>query len=169
MNEHTIVERTSMIKNTLHKDSRMSITSVFEHEGRIPEKYTCSDADINPPLTINGIPKGTQSLALIHDDPDAPVGTWVHWLIWNIIPTGQEFKIMENSQPEGAILGKNDFGRTDYGGPCPPSGTHRYFYKVYALNKSLDLKEGTSKKELEAAMTGHIIAQTELIGTYSRD
>ncbi len=136
---------------------------VFAHQAMIPRKYTCQGEDINPPLTISNIPEDTISLALINEDPDAPMGTWNHWLIWNIKPTGE---IRENSAP--GTQGKNSWGRNDYGGPCPPSGTHRYFFKLYALDTELDLPAGATKEELEKSMVGHILEQAESIGVYRK-
>lgn len=142
----------------------MKLTSpAFNHNESIPKKYTCQGEDINPPLNIDGVPDGTKSLALIIDDPDAPMKTWVHWVVFNI-PV--QNKIDENSIP--GKQGYNDFGKNDYGGPCPPSGTHRYFHKLYALDTVLNLNEGITKKELELAMQGHILAKTELIGLYKK-
>ena len=129
----------------------------------IPKKYTCQGEDINPLLKIEGIPQETVSLVLINDDPDAPGGTWDHWIVINIAPTQT---IAENSVP--GTQGKNSWGRNDYGGPCPPSGTHRYFFKLYALDTQLNLSEGASKKEVENAIKGHILEQTELIGLYEK-
>jgi len=147
--------------------STLNITSpVFKHNDRIPLKYTCDGADINPPLLIENVPIGARSLALIVDDPDAPSGTWVHWVVWNIAPdTG---KIKEHSVPAGASEGANDFRKRSYGGPCPPSGIHRYFFKLYALDAMLNLNPGTDKASLEKAMHGHILGQAELIGLYTR-
>jgi len=136
---------------------------VFKNNGFIPPKYTCDGNDVNPPLNIEGVPKETQSLALIVDDPDAPMGTWDHWVVWNIPPAE---KIMENSVP--GTEGLNDFRRRSYGGPCPPSGTHRYFFKVYALDTRLDLSPSSRKKDVERAMKGHVIAEGELVGLYRR-
>ena len=142
----------------------MKITSaVFGQNTMIPSKYTCQGEDVSPPLAIEGIPPGTKSLALIIDDPDAPMGTWVHWVLFNIPVTNQ---IAEGSIP--GKQGRNDFGKNDYGGPCPPSGTHRYFHKIYALDTILDLKEGVSKKEVERAMEGHILDKAEIIGLYKK-
>ena len=142
----------------------MDVTSpAFAHNRMIPQKYTCQGKDINPPLTISDIPEGTISLALIIDDPDAPIRTWDHWIIWNIKPTST---IQENSTP--GIQGKNSWGRQDYGGPCPPSGIHRYFFKLYAINSTIDLPAGSTKADLEAAMQGHILEQAELIGLYQK-
>jgi Raf kinase inhibitor-like YbhB/YbcL family protein len=139
-------------------------SSAFEHNGLIPRKYTCDGEDVNPPLTIEGIPEGTQSLALVVDDPDAPMGTWDHWVVWNIPPASKEIK--ENSVP--GVEGMNDFRRHSYGGPCPPGGTHRYFFKVYALDAKLNLNANSRKKDLEKAMQGHVLAKGELVGRYSR-
>ena len=142
----------------------MKLTSpAFDHNQMMPKKYTCQGDDISPPLMIEGIPQGTKSLALIVDDPDAPMQTWVHWVVFNIPPINE---IKEKTTP--GMQGYNDFGRNDYGGPCPPSGTHRYFHKIYALDIVLDLKEGISKGQLENAMKGHILNQAELIGLYKK-
>jgi len=136
----------------------------FGHEDYIPKKFTCQGPDVNPTLNIEDAPEGTKSLALILDDPDAPVGTWVHWVVFNIDPTTAI--IDEDTVP--GVQGINDFGREAYGGPCPPSGTHRYFFKLYALDAELNLKSGIPKKQLEKAMEGHIIEQVELIGLYQK-
>ncbi len=138
----------------------------FAHNESIPAKYTCDGADASPPLKIEGVPGGTKALALVVDDPDAPAGTWVHWVVWDIPPETGE--IRENSVPAGASQGKNDWGRNSYGGPCPPSGSHRYFFKLYALDATLNLGADTTKKGLEKAMEGHVIARAELIGVYKR-
>ena len=138
-------------------------SSEFEHNKFIPKKFTCEGADVNPALIIEDIPANAKSLALIVDDPDAPMGTWVHWVVFDI-PTVSG--IEENSIP--GKQGRNDFGRKNYGGPCPPSGIHRYFFKIYALDTNLNLKEGISKEELEKAMHGHILDKAELIGLYKK-
>ena len=138
----------------------------FKHNQQIPQKYTCDGADVNPPLLIGNVPPGTKSLALIVDDPDAPAGTWVHWVLWDIDPKTAE--IREDSVPTRAASGVNDFSRLEYGGPCPPSGTHRYFFKLYALDTTLDPGKGATRAALEHAMKGHVIAQAELIGLYKR-
>jgi len=138
-------------------------SSAFEHQKMIPFKYTCDGDDVNPPLIIEGIPEGTKSLVLIVDDPDAPMGTWDHWVVWNIPPTN---RIEEDSVP--GTEGMNSSGRRWYGGPCPPSGTHRYFFKVYALDTQLSLGSNSRKKDVEKAMKGHMLAQGELVGLYSR-
>ncbi len=157
-----------LVSNTLAKEGmKMKISSpVFDSNGQIPKKYTCDGSDVNPPLTFENIPSEAKSLALIVDDPDAPRGTWVHWVLWNIDPKVQG--IRENTLPKGALQGVNDFRKHEYGGPCPPSGTHRYFFKIYALNTSLTLGANTTKADLEGAMKGHIIAQAEIIGLYKR-
>jgi Raf kinase inhibitor-like YbhB/YbcL family protein len=141
-------------------------STAFKENTSIPKKYTCDGKDINPPLTIENVPQGTKSLALIVDDPDAPMGIWVHWVLWNIDPKTKEIK--ENSVPQGAIQGVNDFGKSSYGGPCPPSGTHRYFFKAYALDTVLKLAQNSRKADLERAMKGHIIGQGQLMGTYKK-
>jgi len=146
-------------------------SEAFEEGGMIPKKYTCDGEDTSPPLSWTGVPEGTEALALICDDPDAPVGTWVHWVIFNIPPdtTG----LSENIPPErvlesGARQGRNDFGNIGYGGPCPPRGTHRYYFKLYALDKKVDLEPGATKDELLKAMEGHILAEGRLMGRYKR-
>jgi Raf kinase inhibitor-like YbhB/YbcL family protein len=142
----------------------LRVTSpAFKSNSLIPEKYTCDGDDVNPALLIEDLPEKVKSLALIVDDPDAPRGTWVHWVVWNIPPVKE---IRENSVP--GIEGINDFQKHSYGGPCPPSGTHRYFFKVYALDKSLKLSQNARKKDVEKAMDGHILAKGEIIGLYSR-
>jgi Raf kinase inhibitor-like YbhB/YbcL family protein len=139
------------------------VSPAFESNKSIPSKYTCDGDDVNPPLNIKGTPEETKSLVLIVDDPDAPMGTWDHWIVWNIPPTN---KIEENSVP--GTEGLNNFRRHSYGGPCPPSGTHRYFFKVYALDTKLDLNPNSRKKDVEKAMKDHILAKGELVGLYSR-
>ncbi len=145
----------------------LTITSpAFKNGELIPSKFTCDGADISPALAIGNVPPEAKSLALIMDDPDAPGGMWVHWVVWNIDPATRE--IPEDSVPAGARLGRNDFRQTPYGGPCPPSGTHRYFFKLYALDTRLELAAGTDKAGLEKAMKGHVLAQAELMGKFKR-
>ncbi|MDH5533236.1 MAG: YbhB/YbcL family Raf kinase inhibitor-like protein [Candidatus Pacebacteria bacterium] len=145
----------------------MKLTSnAFINQGNIPTKYTCDGENINPPLQFSEIPKETKSLVLIVDDPDAPVGDWVHWLVWNIDPNTTELE--ENSLPGGSIQGITDFKENKYGGPCPHSGTHRYQFKLYALDTTLDLSSDTTKKVLEQTIEAHIIDQTMLEGVYKR-
>jgi len=153
--------------NNISKATLMKITSTaFSDNGRVPEKYTCDGDNINPPVKFEEIPEGTKSLALLYEDPDAPMGTWIHWVVWNINPENPE--ILENSVPKDAELGKNDFGETSYGGPCPPSGTHRYVFKGYALDTMLQLPPGSLKKDLKAAIYGHVLAEAILTGNYSK-
>lgn len=144
----------------------MKLTSIFNNGERIPSKYTCDGDDISPEFYVSEVPKDTKSFAFIVDDPDAPVGLFVHWLLYNIPPDTD--KISAQALPNGAVEGITDFGRTGYGGPCPPSGTHRYFFKLYALDKMLDLPSGVTKRKLEDEIRNHIIEKTELIGVYSR-
>jgi hypothetical protein len=152
----------------------MAITvtsSAFVEGGMIPKKHTCDGEDISPDLKWTGAPSETKSFALICDDPDAPVGTWVHWVVFNLpaetgaLPAGLP---AEATLTNGARHGKNDFRRLGYGGPCPPGGTHRYFFKLYALDTMLDLASGCTKAQLEAAMKGHILSEGRLMGRYKR-
>lgn len=143
--------------------SLLVTSPVLKNNKQIPRRYTCDGEDVNPPLHIEGVPKETKSLVLIVDDLDASMGTWEHWNVWNIPPTGQ---IKENSVP--GVEGINDFGKHSYGGPCPPSGTHRYFFKVYALDTELSLPIHSSKKDIEKAISGFVLARGELVGLYSR-
>jgi len=135
----------------------------FENNKSIPSKYTCDGEDVNPPLTIGGIPEKTQSLALTVEDPDAPAGLWVHWVVWNIPPTGA---VQENAVP--GTEGLNTRKKHSYHGPCPPGGTHRYFFKVYALDTKLNLGALAEKEDLENAMLSHVLAEGELMGLYRR-
>ncbi len=144
-------------------------SSVFKQNEPVPAKHTCDGANVNPFLELRNAPEGTQSFALIIDDPDATGGvTWDHWVLWNIGPKTQY--ISEDNVPAGAAQGKNSWGKTVYGGPCPPRGSkpHRYQFKLYALDVMLDLPEGATKQELERAMGGHILGQTVLVGRYGR-
>jgi len=146
-------------------------SSAFPDGGMIPAKYTCDGADVSPPLKWDSVPDGTKSIALISDDPDAPMGTWVHWVLFNLPADARELPEnvpTDETLPNGAKQGTTDFGRTGYGGPCPPSGTHRYFFKIYALDTMLDLPAGTRKSDLVKAMKDHIIGQGQLIGKYKR-
>ena len=164
----------------------MKIASwAFEHNSKIPQKYTCDGENINPPLEFLQTPVNAKSLALVVDDPDAPSKTWVHWVVFNIDPKTN--LISENSKPEGAVEGTTSFGKPGYGGPCPPpaspalpwrgrpenlqrgeSGTHRYFFKLYALDSLLNLPIGSERARIEIAMLGHIIDRAELVGLYSK-
>jgi Raf kinase inhibitor-like YbhB/YbcL family protein len=135
----------------------------FENNKLIPSKYTCDGEEVSPPLTVEGIPEKTKSLALIMEDPDAPAGLFIHWLVWNIPPTNE---IQENSVP--GTEGLNTNKKNSYHGPCPPGGTHRYYFKVYALDTHLNLSAFSEKEVLENAMQNHILAHGELIGLYRR-
>jgi Raf kinase inhibitor-like YbhB/YbcL family protein len=135
----------------------------FAHNGHIPSKYTCDGENINPPIEISDIPEGTKSLAIIMEDPDAPSGLFTHWLLWNVSPSEQ---IAENTN-EG-ISGMNDFGKTGYGGPCPPSGSHHYYIRVFALDRELTITAGESKAALLEYMNEHILATGELMARYKR-
>jgi len=151
---------------------KMSSTT-FVHQGEIPERYTCEGEDVAPPLAWSEVPTGTQSLALIVDDPDAPdpaapKRTWVHWVLYGLPPTASGLPESVRSLPAGTREGVNDWGRTGYGGPCPPIGRHRYFFKLYALDVVLPDLQRPTKARLEQAMHGHVLAQTELIGTYQK-
>jgi len=143
----------------------------FQDDGMIPAKYTCDGLNVSPPLKWTSSPPGTKSLALICDDPDAPTRTWVHWVMFNLPPDVNE--LQENVPPvkilkNGAMQGMNDSGRTGYGSPCPPSGTHRYYFKLYALDTMLALASGTTKDQLLKAMESHILAEDEIMGKYQR-
>jgi len=149
------------------------VTSTAFAEGRpIPDKYTCSGPNVSPVLRWGNAPAGTKSFALIADDPDAPVGTWVHWVLYDLPPATMSLAENVPSSPElpdGSKQGVNDFGQPGYGGPCPPPGKpHRYFFKIYALDIMLNLKSGATKKELLKAMDGHVLAEGQLMGTYQR-
>lgn len=146
---------------------KVTISSpAFSAGAAMPAKYTCDARDVSPPLVIGSVPAGTRSLALIMDDPDAPGGTWVHWVLWNIPPETRE--IPENAVPVGAKQGRNSWKRASYGGPCPPSGMHRYVFKLYALDTTLNLAPSAGKAELERAMQGHLLAAGQCLGTYAR-
>lgn len=146
-------------------------SSAFNDGDMIPDKYTCDGTDISPPLEWESLPENTQSLALISDDPDAPVGTWVHWVYYDIPPDteGLPENITPQENPDiGGKQGMNDFRRIGYGGPCPPGGTHRYYFKIYALDTILNLPAGADKRQLLKAIEGHIIDQAQLMGKYKR-
>lgn len=146
-------------------------SNAFDHEGMMPSKYTCDGDDISPALTWLNPPQGTQSFALICDDPDAPMGIWVHWVIYNIPADKRSLDEAVSQEPEltdGTRQGMNDFRRTGYGGPCPPGGTHRYYFKLFALNTVLNLKPSATKKELLHVMESHRLGEAVLMGRYQR-
>lgn len=154
-------------KELLATTTTMNITSkAFLNNQEIPPQYTCDSDDVNPPLEFSEIPEDTKSLVLVVNDPDASSGNWVHWTLWNIATstTGIE----EDSVPDGAIEGETSFGKTGYGGPCPPDGEHRYFFKLYALDITLEISPENDKGSLEEAMVGHVLESAELIGLYQR-
>ena len=158
--ENQIINQQSEVNNM------QLISSAFQHNSEIPSKFTCDGDNINPPLSITDVPEDAKSLVLIVDDPDAPVGVWDHWIVFNVNPSTKE--IAQNSQPEGTA-GKNSGGKNNYQGQCPPSGTHRYFFKLYALDITLNIPEGSTKKQLESAMQNHILAKSELVGLFERN
>ncbi len=147
-------------------------STAFLHEGEIPKKHTCDGSDVSPALAWSEPAPGTKSLALVADDPDAPVGTWVHWVLFDLPPTTRSLPEGLAKDPElrdGSHQGKNDFGRIGYGGPCPPRGpAHRYYFRMYALDIKLDLRPGASRAEVDKAMKGHVLSQAELMGRYRR-
>jgi Raf kinase inhibitor-like YbhB/YbcL family protein len=146
-------------------------SSAFQDGGLIPSKYTCDGTDVSPPLQWNEVPESTKSIAVICDDPDAPMGTFVHWVLFNLPAETRELVEdipPDDTLPNDAKQGTSDFGRTGYGGPCPPSGTHRYYFKIYALDNELNLPDKARKSELVKAMEGHILGQGQLMGKYKR-
>jgi Raf kinase inhibitor-like YbhB/YbcL family protein len=144
-------------------------SSAFEANKPIPIQYTCAGDDQPVPLSWENSPAGTQSFALVLTDPDAPLGVWTHWLVYNIPNTENSLYVKDpNSLPAGTLSGKNSWQHTDYQGPCPPSGTHRYFFVLYALNQMLSLPANATREELEKAMKGHVLARAQLMGTYQR-
>ena len=148
---------------------QMKITSNdFENGKLIPSKYTCDGSDISPSISWDGTPANTKSFVLIVDDPDAPHGTWDHWILFNIPSSVHQLPENISTLPEGTREGKNSWDKTGYGGPCPPSGVHRYFFKLYALDNVLTLKNGATKTEIMDAMKNHVIAESNLLGKYER-
>ena len=161
-------------KTEVMEDTAMAITitsSAFEDGGMIPKKHTCDSVNVSPPLTWAGVPDSAVSLALICDDPDAPSRTWVHWVMYNIPPDTNSLSegvSKDSLLANGAIQGMTDFKKVGYGGPCPPSGTHRYFFKLYALDFTPKFKTHATKAELLKAMEGHVLAEGVLMGRYER-
>lgn len=167
----TQIAPTPSNKLTTEGKSMKLESSVFKANSQIPAKYTCDGADISPSLNWDEPPTETQSLALIVDDPDAPRRTFVHWVLYDIPPTVRQLPeqiTTAKTLPSGGMQGKNDFGKFGYGGPCPPSGTHRYFFKLYALDKNLGWQPGATKEQILQAIKGHVLATAELIGHYQR-
>ncbi len=153
--------------------TQIALTSTAFQEGQpIPVRYTADGEDVSPPLTWTDVPSGTQSLALICEDPDAPRGTWTHWVLFNLLPSAQALEEEvppQETLPDGSIQGTNDFKRLGYGGPSPPPGQpHRYFFKLFALDTTLRLSPGASRQQVLAALQGHILAEGQLMGTYGR-
>jgi Raf kinase inhibitor-like YbhB/YbcL family protein len=146
-------------------------SSAFTQGGMIPKQYTCDGKNISPPLAWTGVPSNAKSQVLIADDPDAPVGTWVHWVVFNIPSAVRELPeaiAPIETLPTGGTQGKSSFGKIGYGGPCPPSGAHRYFFKIYALDTELNLRSASTKDDVVKAMDGHVIAEGQLMGKYQR-
>ena len=149
----------------------LELSSPVIRDQKIPQHYTCDGDNVSPPLAWGNVPEQAQSLALIAEDPDAPGGVFTHWLLYNIPPGVKELPEdvrRDETLPNGARQGINDFGKIGYGGPCPPGGTHRYYFKLYALDTLLDLKPGATKEQLLDAIQGHLLAETEVMGKYSR-
>ena len=158
---------TSTGRATIPSEHAMKLTSPdFSDGGNIPERFTCEGKDVSPTLTIDGVPKEAKSLVFIVDDPDAPGGNFTHWLMWNVVADLTE--IAANRLPSHAVQGVNDFGKSKYSGPCPPPGMHRYYFKLYALDTTLDLPPTSKRKAVDSAIKGHIIAEATLMGRYAR-
>ena len=153
-------------KNIMQQGKILLTSPDFANNQNIPRQYSCDGVNINPTLIINNVPNGTKGMAIIVDDPDAFMGSWIHWLIWNI--PANTSRISAGSAPLGSIEGINGFGNNKYEGPCPPKGTHRYLFKLFALDTPLNLDKNSKKADLENAMKGHVLDQTELTGLYSR-
>jgi Raf kinase inhibitor-like YbhB/YbcL family protein len=166
------ITQTPVTSPSPQQKSELKLTSTAFKEGEaIPRGYTCDGANVSPPLEWTGVPKSAKTIAIIAEDPDAPAGTFVHWVLFNLSAEG--LGLIENTPQTGTLngggaQGKNDFGKVGYGGPCPPSGMHRYFFKFYVLDSGLPLKAGATKADVEKAMEGHIVGQAQLTGTYKR-
>ena len=166
-----LVPATPLLLGTTGKDTSAAAmkisTHAFSERRPIPERFTADGKNANPPLVVSGVPKEAKSLVLIVDDPDAPMGAWTHWIVWNMNPGTTA--ISEDSVPRDAVVGRNDAGTAKYVGPAPPRGTHRYYFRLYALDTKLDLDAGTTRPDLDAAMQSHILAKSELLGRYGRE
>lgn len=157
----------SVVSAKISQEATMNLSSPdFSEGGNISERYTCEGKDISPALKIDGVPKAAKSLVLIVDDPDAPGGNFTHWLMWNVGPDQAE--IVANRLPDHAVQGVNDFGKNKYSGPCPPPGTHRYYFRLYALDTMLTLPASSKRKAVDSSIKGHIIAEATLMGKYAR-
>lgn len=157
--------------NKVYNKGMLLTSPVFTNERAIPKQYTCDGGDMNPELKISAVPEQAKSLVLIMNDPDAPAGTWTHWLVWNLPPdteTIAEGASDAKKLPAGAVEGTTSFGKVGWGGPCPHDGEHRYYFKLFALDTMLDLPESTTEQELTQAINGHILDQAELMGRYQR-
>lgn len=161
--DRLINESDGDIQNNSGEDDIMITSSAFEDGDKIPAKYTCDGENVNPPFEFENLPEATKSLVLIITDPDAPSGNFVHWAVWNIIP---ESGIEENSVP--GVVGRNSYGKASYTGPCPPSGTHEFVFRVFALDTELELEGGSKIDELEQSMQGHVLAEGKLTALYGR-
>ncbi len=161
-----IILLSAAVARSTAAESTISVSSTAFRSGEnIPPQFTCKGANMSPPLEFHGIPAAAKRLALVVDDPDAPTGLFTHWLVWNIAPSAAQ--IAQKAVPPGAVQGTNDFGKSGYGGPCPPSGTHRYFLRVLALDRMLDLKRGAKRADFDKAIAGHVLARGELMGRFS--
>ncbi len=164
-----------LFPQAMGKGKKMEIkieSSAFKEGELIPSKYTCGGENISPALKWSGVPAGARTLVLIADDPDAPAGTWVHWVVYNIPPDANGLKENiphDKKFPDGMMQGTNDFGKTGYGGPCPPSGTHRYYFKLYAVDTLLKIEPGAFKKDILKMIDKHILAEGRLMGRYKRN
>lgn len=165
--KETRVSENNVLPKSSTKSNMKITSSVFQNSSKIPFKYTCDGENVNPPLEFVDVPSSAKSLVLIVDDPDAPAGTFTHWVLYNMKP--DVGGINEANLPGNVLAGKNSAGSTIYFGPCPPSGTHRYFFKLYAIDSALDLPQNANKQIVEEKMEGHIIDKAELIGLYSRE
>jgi Raf kinase inhibitor-like YbhB/YbcL family protein len=165
-NSEKINSEANTVENQEIKINMKLTSPAFENNSLIPAKYTCDGENVSPPLKISDVPEGTISLALVVDDPDAPAGDWTHWVVWNIDPNLSE--IVEGKSPNGAVIGANDFGKREWEGPCPPSGTHHYQFRLYALDTKLDISPEDTKNSFSKSLEGHILQETKLIGLYKK-
>ncbi|MBU0906804.1 MAG: YbhB/YbcL family Raf kinase inhibitor-like protein [Nanoarchaeota archaeon] len=160
-------EQPPIDQNTTANGTLKLISPGFNNNDRIPQKYTCQGENISPPLEISGIPKRTKSLVLTLEDPDAPLKTWTHWIVYNLPP--ENISLAENSLPEEAMQGENSWEESNYGGPCPPSGEHHYILNLYALDKTLEFSRTPKKSDIESSMRNHVLDHAQLTGIYSKE